>query len=196
VFLKVLEEQKQATAEKSTGEWRGLLREILETVGLALLLYLGINIVSARVRVDGYSMIPTLQNNELLVVYRWAYHFGNEPRRGDIIIFDSVNRPDDELIKRIIGLPGDEVEIRSGQVLVNGEPLMENYIAAPPVYSGIWQVGEDSLFVLGDNRNDSSDSHVWGLLPMKDVIGKAVFAYWPLHEIGIINSDLAYAEIK
>ena len=166
--------------------WGRILLDILETVVLAVVLFLGINAVSARVRVDGSSMIPTLQNGEFVLVNRLAYRLG-ETERGDIIVFRSINEPDLDLIKRIIGLPGDRVEIREGQVSVNGQPLSEPYIAAPPRYGGEWDVPEGQLFVLGDNRNDSSDSHQWGLLPLENVIGKAILIYWPPPEWNLIQ---------
>lgn len=155
-----------------------LLLDLLETILLALILFLAINTVSARVRVDGYSMYPTLDNGEYVLVNRLAYRFG-EPQRGDIIVFHNPNYPKEDYIKRIVGLAGDTITIAHGEVLVNGYRLTEPYIAAPPNYSGIWRVPDDALFVLGDNRNDSSDSHVWGTLQMKFVIGKAVLVYWP-----------------
>lgn len=166
--------------------WGRMFLDILETVVLAVVLFLGINAVSARVRVDGSSMIPTLQNGEFVLVNRLAFRMG-EAQRGDIIVFRSINEPDLDLIKRIIGLPGDRVEIREGQVWVNGQALSEPYIAAAPRYGGEWDVPEGHLFVLGDNRNDSSDSHQWGLLPLENVIGKAILIYWPPPEWNLIQ---------
>jgi signal peptidase I len=100
-------------------------------------------------------------------------------QRGDIIVFHFPMDPKQELIKRVIGLPGDRVEVAGGVVYVNGLPLEEPYIAAPPAYTSQWDVPEGRLFVLGDNRNDSSDSHSWGFLPYENVVGKAVLIYWP-----------------
>ena len=164
---------------------RGLL-DLLETVGLAVVLFLVINAVSARVRVDGLSMVPTLQNGEFVLVNRLAYHLGTATR-GDIIVFRSVNQPDLDLIKRVIGTPGDDVTIGDARVIVNGVALIEPYINAAPRYSGHWTVPAGFLFVLGDNRNDSSDSHAWGLLPIGNVIGKAVLIYWPPTEWAMID---------
>ena len=161
----------------STSWTRGLL-DLLETVGLAIVLFLVINAVSARVRVDGLSMVPTLQNGEFVLVNRLAYRLGT-PTRGDIVVFRSVNQPDLDLIKRVIGTPGDDVTIGDARVIVNGVALIEPYINAEPRYTGHWSVPAGYLFVLGDNRNDSSDSHAWGLLPIGNVIGKAVLIYWP-----------------
>jgi len=166
--------------------WQRMFLDILETVILAVVLFLGINAVSARVRVDGFSMIPTLQDGEFMLVNRMAYRVG-EPDRGDIIVFRSITEPGKELVKRIIGLPGDRVEVRDGEVWVNGQALDEPYIAAAPRYTGMWEVPEGSLFVLGDNRNDSSDSHQWGMLPVKNIIGKAILIYWPLPQLNFIR---------
>ncbi|RJP48313.1 MAG: signal peptidase I [Anaerolineaceae bacterium] len=158
--------------------WKQLLFDLVETLALAVLLYFGINAVSARVRVDGYSMVPTLQDGEYVLVSKLSYTIG-EPQHGDIIVFKYPGEPPQDLIKRIVGLPGDSVQVRNMTVFVNGQVLSEPYIAASPAYQGEWQVPEGFLFVLGDNRNDSSDSHSWGLLPMENVIGKAVLIYWP-----------------
>lgn len=153
------------------------LTDLLETLILAAVLFFAINAVSARVRVDGFSMRPTLQDGEYVLVNRLTYRF-DTPQRGDIIVFRSPVS-DQDLIKRVIGLPGDRVQIYNGMVSVNGQELNEPYIAAAPAYNGEWNVIEGELFVLGDNRNDSSDSHAWGLLPLDNVIGKAVLIYWP-----------------
>ncbi len=158
--------------------WGRFFLDILETLVLAIVLFVGINAVSARVRVDGESMLPTLQNGEFVLVNKLSYRFG-EVQRGDIIVFDYPRNPEEELIKRVIGLPGDHVLIQNQQVLVNGQALSEGYISAAPLYAGEWTVDEGHLFVLGDNRNDSSDSHSWGLLPFENVVGKAVLIYWP-----------------
>lgn len=176
----------EQTPEHEKVKWGQILLDIVETVVLALVLFLGINAVSARVRVDGFSMNPTLMDGEFVLVNRLSYRVG-DMQRGDIIVFRSTTNPDLDLIKRIIGLPGDQVDIHDGQVFVNGKTLSEPYIAAAPNYRGSWQVPEGHLFVLGDNRNDSSDSHQWGLLPFENIVGKAVFIYWPFPEWGIIR---------
>ncbi len=171
---------------KERTDWDRLLLDLLETVGLALFLFLIINGLSARVRVDGFSMLPTLQNGEFVLVNKLAYR-ASLPTRGDIIVFRSKDTPDLDLIKRVIGLPGDTVVIEGGKVIVNGQVLEETYIAAAPAYNGHWLVPDGDLFVLGDNRNDSSDSHAWGYLPMQNVIGKALLIYWPPPEWALID---------
>jgi signal peptidase I len=131
-------------------------------------------------------MVPTLQDGEYVLVSKLSYKLG-EPHHGDIIVFKYPGEPPQDLIKRIIGLPGDSVQVSGLVVYVNGQPLDEPYIAAAPIYQGNWQVPDGFLFVLGDNRNDSSDSHAWGLLPVGNVIGKAILIYWPPPEWKVIS---------
>lgn len=163
-----------------------MLRDAIETILLAVVLFVVINAVSARVRVDGFSMRPTLDNGEYVLVYKLAYQF-NDPQRGDIVVFRFPLDPTQDLIKRVIGLPGDVVQVENGVVSVNDNVINEPYIAATPDYSGTWVVPPDQLFVLGDNRNDSSDSHAWGMLPMNNMIGKALLIYWPPPNWNLIN---------
>jgi len=173
------------TQNSRSGNLR-LILDILETIILSGVLFLAINFVSARIRVDGESMLPSLQSGEFVVVYRLAYMLGS-PGHGDVIVFRYPRDPKQEFIKRVIGLPGERVEISRGKVSINGEVMNESYIAAPPVYQGEWKVPESAVFVLGDNRNNSSDSHNWGTVPLEDVVGKAVFVYWPPWEWGLIE---------
>ena len=172
------EEPQVSVPAEETINWRRFTLDIVETLALAVVLFLGINAVSARVRVDGFSMRPTLQDGEFVLVSKLNYKFG-AVQRGDIIVFHFPMDPKQELIKRVIGLPGDHISVNSGNVTVNGQVLNEPYIAAAPTYAGEWDVPAGQLFVLGDNRNDSSDSHAWGLLPSENLVGKAVVIYWP-----------------
>jgi signal peptidase I len=170
------------------GFGRRLLRalaEVLQTLLIAGLLFAAVNLVTARIRVEGSSMEPSLHDGEFVVVNRLSYRV-DQPRPGDIIVFHFPLDPSRRFIKRIVGLPGDVIQVEGGHVYVNGQVLHEPYIAAPPRYSGEWTVGPDQLFVLGDNRNNSSDSQNWGMLPLDEVIGKAVLVYWPVDEIGMI----------
>lgn len=177
--------QPEPVTEQPTN-WKRFVLDILETLVLAVVLYFGINAVSARVRVDGFSMRPTLQDGEYILVNKLAYQF-SEPVRGDIVVFVFPINPEEDLIKRIIGIPGDTITIQDGVLTVNGVVVEEPYINAPPAYNGTWQVPEGELFVLGDNRNDSRDSHQWGLLPVGNVIGRAVLIYWPPEEWQVID---------
>lgn len=158
--------------------WGRFALDIIETLVLAVVLFLGINAISARVRVDGFSMRPTLEDGEFVLVNKMSYRFG-EVSRGDIIVFHFPLNPEEELIKRVIGLPGDQIRAQDGLVYVNGQLLNEPYIYQAPLYSGEWTVSEGQIFVLGDNRNNSNDSKDWGLLPAGNVVGKAVLIYWP-----------------
>ena len=180
--------QPEPVAEQPAN-WKRFVLDILETLVLAVVLYFGINAVSARVRVDGFSMRPTLQDGEYILVNKLAYKTG-EPHRGDIVVFIFPVDPTEDLIKRVIGLPGETVAIHNGIVSVNGVPLTEPYIASPPAYDNEWVVPQGELFVLGDNRNDSRDSHQWGFLPLENVIGRAVLVYWPPEEWQVINHNL------
>jgi signal peptidase I len=187
--------------------WKNFLQEVLETLGLAVLLFLVINIISARVRVDGFSMRPTLNDGEFVLINRLAYQFGNY-QRGDIIVFRPPMYPEagfvrrllglpdisddyEDYIKRVIGLPGDTVTIGKGTVHINGVLISEIYIASAPDYSGEWTIPAGNLFVLGDNRNNSADSHAWGFLPVKNVLGKALLVYWPFTEWQVLRANLA-----
>jgi signal peptidase I len=179
-------EPKTEPIPRETNEWKRFAIDILETIVLAVVLYFGINAISARVRVDGFSMNPTLQNGEYVLVRRLSYKF-DVPDRGDIIVFSFPVDQSQDLIKRVIGLPGEKVSVQQNTVLIDGVPLQESYIAQAPLYSGEWIVSEGELFVLGDNRNDSKDSHQWGLLPMENIIGKALIIYWPPPEWKLVN---------
>lgn len=179
--LESINQETQVEETKPVEEatnWKRFLLDVVETIVLAVVLFVGINAVSARVRVDGQSMRPTLEDGEFLLVNKMEYFFG-DVQRGDIVVFHFPLNPDEELIKRVIGLPGDSVKVENSQVSVNGQQLVESYIADIPRYSGEWQVAEGHLFVLGDNRNNSNDSKDWGLLPIENVVGKAVLIYWP-----------------
>jgi signal peptidase I len=188
-------------------EGKQFLREILETVVLAVILFVVINLVSARVRVEGFSMVPTLNNGEYVLISRLSYLTGNF-QRGDIIVFRPPMYPDipfwqrlfglpgfddqyEDYIKRIIGLPGETVKIDNGIVYINDVPLKEPYIEVLPDYSGVYTVPEGQLFVLGDNRNNSADSHAWGFLPEKNILGKALVIYWPFTDFMLIHQHEA-----
>lgn len=163
------------------------LLDVLQTLILAIVLYFLIDAVIARVRVENISMQPTLQPGEFIVVNKLAYRFSGF-QRGDVVVFH-YNQQED-YIKRIIGIPGDRVEVADGVVRVNGVPLEEPYIAAPPMYTGSWVVPDGMVFVLGDNRNQSSDSHKWGFVAQDSIVGKALVVYWPLDEVKLLNQTL------
>ena len=183
----VLSEQEVATVpiEKEGSVLRFLL-DLLETIVLSVVLFLGINAVTARVMVEGFSMRPTLENGEYVLVNKMSYR-SELPEYGDIVVFHFPVDPDQDFIKRVIALPGDDVYVIDGEVRVNERVLNEAYISAPPQYVGRWHVPEEQIFVLGDNRNNSSDSHSWGAVPLENLIGKAIFAYWPPPEWKVLE---------
>lgn len=179
-----------------------LLVEAVKTVGLALVLSLGLRHFVAEARyIPTGSMLPTLQVNDHLVIEKISYRF-HDPQRGDIIVFMPSKQlqeqnPEifkDAFIKRVIGLPGETIEVKNGTVFVNGEPLTENYTAAPPEYVyGPEVVPSDSYLVLGDNRNNSLDSHIWGYVPRENIIGRASVRIWPPNRVGEIGPQPPYA---
>lgn len=205
-------------ASTSPSKKLGFIRELAETVLLTLIIFVAIRALVVNYRVDGDSMDPNLRNGEYLLVNKAVYfhldlnalkslltgqHYATRdivylfhpPQRGDIIVLNPPVRSDKPYIKRVIALPGETVAIHEGKVYVNGQPLNEPYIADPPRYSyplvgnGEFTVPNGMIFVLGDNRNNSSDSHVFGPVPLDSVIGKAFFAYWPPSSIGLIPHE-------
>ena len=173
--------------------WRRALIDILETIILSVALFLGINMVSARIRVESISMQPTLHAGNFVLVNKIAYKLGS-PERGDVIVFRYPPDPEQvPYIKRIIGLSGDSIRIYDGKVYVNDQLMVEPYIASATHQGGDWIVPENSLFVMGDNRNNSSDSRSWGMVPIENVIGKAEVVYWPPDKWGMLNFPAAVA---
>jgi len=136
------------------------------------------------------SMEPTLLESDRLIADRLSYTFHlREPQRGDIIIFRFPNDPKVDYIKRVIALPGETVEIHNRQVYVNGESLSEDYTAEAPRYDmPPREVPDGEYFVLGDNRNRSRDSHIWGFVPEANLVGEALFIYWPLNRVSMIRN--------
>jgi len=179
-------ETKPARKGWRTGGCFGYLVDTVETVLLAVILFLAINAISARVRVENISMQPTLYQGEFVLVNKIAYKIG-QPHHGDVIVFHYPRDPKQDYIKRLIGLPGDQIRIQNNQVFVNNYQLDEPYLAAEPAYTGTWLVPAGNFFVLGDNRNQSSDSHVWGYVPTDLVVGKALVVYWPLSNLQILD---------
>jgi signal peptidase I len=173
----------ERTGAHATWAWA---RDVLETLLLAAVIFFLVNTLTARYEVQSISMEPTLHEGQYLIVSKFSYWF-RSPQRGDIVVLD----PPDErsaipYIKRIIGLPGEFVEIRNGRVWIDGVALNEPYVSGPVLYERSFEVKADEYLVLGDNRNNSSDSHVWGTLPADNLIGKTVFRYWPLDRLGLI----------
>ncbi len=176
--------------------YKGTLREIINTVVFIVAAFTLLQLAIPRSIVHGTSMQPSLHEGERLVISRVNYLFG-EPHQGEIIVFNSPSpRTPDEapLIKRVIGLPGDVVEIRDTLVYVNDVLLDETYINEPcrtnQCRDERWELGPDEFFVMGDNRNHSNDSRNFGPVPRENLIGEALFRFWPLQNVGSIHRYL------
>ncbi|MEX2160478.1 MAG: signal peptidase I [Anaerolineales bacterium] len=169
---------------------RRILVEVIETIVLALALFFAINFITARIRVEGSSMEPNFHDGDYVIVNRLAYSLG-EIQRGDVIVFPYPLNPEEDYIKRVVGLPGDHVAMYSGVVYINGQSIDETYVNDAAVRDlAELIVPEGHVYVLGDNRNASSDSRTWGPLPVADIIGKAVFRYFPFNTIGVVEHPL------
>jgi len=167
--------------------------EILSTLVFIVVVTVLFDLVIPRSLVDGQSMEPTFQHDDRLMISRVNYLF-DDPKRGDIVVFNAVVPRDAEkgimLIKRVIGIPGDTVEIRDQQVYLNDQFLDEHYILEAcsqiKCYDGYWELGEAEYFVMGDNRNHSNDSRSFDAVPYDHIVGQVVFRYWPPTTIGFI----------
>ena len=163
-----------------------VVREIIETLLLTLFIFWIVNTATGRYRVQGHSMLPTLHEGEYLIINKLSYYL-DEPRRGDIIVLHFPRDRSREYIKRVVGVPGDEIEISDNVVKVNGVALDEPYTNGSPAYrSANWTVPEGHYFVMGDNRNNSSDSRSWSYLPRSDIVGKAWLIYWGIEDWGLV----------
>lgn len=158
-----------------------LLREAAETILFAVIIFLALQIVVRNFRIEGDSMLTAFENGQFVLADRVSYRLG-EPQRGDVVIFEYPRAPQEDYIKRVIGLPGENVRIDGGAVYINGQLLSEPYVNGQQTlaYRNVnLTLAEGQYFVMGDNRNYSSDSRAWGPLPRANIIGKAVLCYWP-----------------
>ena len=166
-----------------------LLREVLETILPAILIALLINVfVGQATRVEGQSMEPSLHTDQRLVVEKLSYRFRG-PQRFEIVVLKLPSQGDELLIKRVIGLPGETIEIHDGQVYVNGESLQESFVQGDtfPGRSESVIVPPLHVYVLGDNRNHSNDSRSFGPVPIENIVGRAWISYWPLEQVGLVH---------
>lgn len=159
---------------------RGFWRDAFETLLMAVVLFVAVRFSLQNTRVEGHSMEPTLQDGQYLMVTKLAYRFG-EPQRGDIVVFPSPQEPDRILIKRVVGLPGEEVSIRDGAVYLGATPLDEPYLDTQHGRTnwGPIQVPAGAYVLLGDNREHSNDSRSFGPVSRQDIVGRAWFSLWP-----------------
>ena len=174
--------------ESSSGfhrELRVWARDLVVAVGLAMII---IVFFYQPVKVEGTSMAPLLSDQERIFINKFVYHF--EPiERGDVVVFWYPLDRTKSFIKRVVGLPGDEVEIRRGRVYINGKSLEEPYVPSQYIDTAAYgpvQIPRDEYFVMGDHRTSSNDSRIFGPVPRQFIYGKAVFAYWPVEHFGSI----------
>lgn len=178
--------------KRPTLRLRSFGREILETIILIGAIYALVNLATVRFIVEGPSMQPTFHTGQVLMISRVNYLFGN-PQRGEIVVFNAPNVGTDEppYIKRVIGLPGETVEIRDQQVYIDGKRLNEPYINEPCQPSHCpdrtWQLGANEFFVMGDNRNHSQDSRSFSQVKRERIIGEALVRYWPPVDWGLLS---------
>jgi signal peptidase I len=176
-------DQPDSVGDRTGRRLRHLVREFVETIVLTLVIFAIINVLTGRFRVEGPSMEPSLHQGQYLIINKIVYKL-HPPRRGDIIVFHHPSSTGRDLIKRVIGLPGEMVEIREGKVYIDGVLIEEPYVAYQSGYSVRYVLGPDEFFVLGDNRPNSDDSHNWGVLKREFIVGKAWLSYWPPEEWG------------
>ena len=182
------------TKESTASSWKQQVKENLITIAIALSIALLIRVFIAEPRyIPSESMLPTLEIGDRLVIEKVSYHF-QPVHRGDIIVFQPPKQlqirgyeKNQAFIKRAIAKGGDTIAVKDGIVYINNQPLHEDYIAQLPNYNmPLVTVPTGMLFVMGDNRNNSNDSHIWGFLPEVNIIGHAVFRFWPWERIGTI----------
>ena len=180
-----------ATPGSSPSAWQELKawgRDILGTFVPALLIVLVFNLFIAQAtRVEGLSMEPNLHNDQRLIIEKLSYRF-SQPQRGDIVVLKLPDRPGPPLIKRVIGLPGEVIDVREGRIYVDGQLFQEPYLNQLTFSSHTREVvPDDCYFVLGDNRGYSSDSRSFGMVHKEYLVGRAWFCYWPISDIGFIR---------
>lgn len=193
----VLTAERGHEAEHAGGEgaetltaW-GLVRELVETVALALILFLVIRQVVQNYRIESHSMEPNFYEGQFVLVNKLAFRLG-EPERGDVVVFHNPNNTDEDYIKRVVGLPGDTVTVVGDNIFINGEQMVQDFVHnLNPDYEtfGPLVVPDSTLFVMGDNRPNSSDSRRIGPIPQDLVVGKAWLRVWPLNTFGIVQHE-------
>jgi signal peptidase I len=169
-------------------KWRENITIIVLAIGLAIFIR---TFIAEPRYIPSESMLPTLEIGDRLIVEKLSY-YTHPPQRGDIIVFTPPPQlqaqgylEEQAFIKRVIGLPGNTIEVKNNRVYIDRELLTETYIAEPPNYAmSPIVVPPDQLFVMGDNRNNSKDSHLWGFLPTANIIGHACFRFWPIDRLG------------
>ncbi len=185
--IELIAQEKENHPKTWFREARSLVRDFLFAAATALLIVI---FVIQPVKVEGTSMLPRLHNDERIFINKFIYQF-ESIKHGDIVVFWYPKNPSQSFIKRVIGVPGDEIRITNGKLFINNKPVPEPYLS-PEYTSNVmpnryWMVEEHHYFVMGDNRDASNDSRAWGLVPEKYIYGKAIFRYWPLDSAGTLG---------
>jgi signal peptidase I len=175
--------------DKTQSSMTGFFWEVFQTLAMALILFFLVDTFLARARVENISMLPNLREGNFLLVNKFAYTWG-KLQRGDIIVFHYRLEPGADYIKRLVGLPGDDIKIEQDKTYINGQLISEPYLAKPGTYRGEWKVPEGMFFALGDNRDVSKDSHEFGFIPISDLVGRAIFIYYPFDQIRTLNDTI------
>jgi signal peptidase I len=175
----------QRSAWSAVGYWaRDLLLSVIIAIIVILFLY-------QPVKVEGTSMMPALTDQERIFINKFVYRFHlDDIQRGDMIVFWYPADLSKSYIKRVVGVPGDSIEVDHGTVIVNGKPLEESYVPSEyrdEMSTQLRVIPDDEFFVLGDHRSSSNDSRSWGTVPRRFIYGKAVFVYWPLDRMGLLH---------
>jgi signal peptidase I len=182
----ILTDVPQPDLRQETPWWR----EVIETALLIAAIYAFVNLATARFVVDGHSMLPNFTTDQFIIVSRLSYMMG-DPKRGDVVVFHYPLKSDRDFIKRIIGLPGEQVTILDGRVYINGrlldEPYIENFCQRKSCDGEFPPVGPHEYFVLGDNRGASQDSQDFGAVDRQYIVGRAFVRYWPPEDWGLIE---------
>ena len=173
---------------------RAIVREMFETVLLAIIIFVVLQFSVQNYQVRGSSMQPTLDQGAYVLVNKLVYLFSFDlPDHGDVIVFRYPGDESRDFVKRVIGIPGDTLEIKRGQVILNGRLLKEHYVSNLGNSSeSLLTVPKGGYYVLGDNRSVSNDSRNWGPVYRENIIGKAWFSFWPLHELSLMRVGKLY----